>query len=82
MELTGGGLDLFNTSGNLSIKGANALVLYGGGNAAATITSTIFQVDASGGLKISNIGAFAASDKYLIVDATGNVHKSALGPAS
>lgn len=27
-------------------------------------------------------GAFAAGDKYLIIDASGNVHKSALGPAS
>lgn len=27
-------------------------------------------------------GAFAASDKYLVVDSSGNVHVSALGPAS
>jgi hypothetical protein len=41
-------------------------------------------------LYISNTGvvtmplapAFAASDKYLVIDASGNIHKSALGPAS
>lgn len=30
----------------------------------------------------SGPGAFAAGDKYLIIDASGNVHVSALGPAS
>lgn len=35
-----------------------------------------------GALQIGSLGAFAASDKYLVVDASGNVHVSALGPAS
>jgi hypothetical protein len=33
-------------------------------------------------LILMNIPAFQASDKYLVVSATGNVHVSALGPAS
>jgi hypothetical protein len=33
-------------------------------------------------LTVSAPGAFAAGDKYLIVDASGHVHVSALGPAS
>ena len=33
-------------------------------------------------LSVGSIGAFVASDKYLVVDASGNVHKSATGPAS
>ena len=36
----------------------------------------------AGTLNIGSIGAFAASDKYLVVDASGNIHKSATGPAS
>ena len=30
----------------------------------------------------SALGAFAASDKYVVVDSSGNFHKSAIGPAS
>lgn len=35
-----------------------------------------------GTLNVGILSAFAASDKYVIVDASGNFHKSALGPAS
>lgn len=35
-----------------------------------------------GPMQLLSLGAFAAGDKYLIVDAAGNVHVSALGPAS
>lgn len=35
-----------------------------------------------GSLAISSIGAFVASDKYVTIDASGNLHKSAIGPAS
>jgi len=28
------------------------------------------------------VATFAAGDKYLVVDASGNVHVSAIGPAS
>lgn len=33
-------------------------------------------------LKIDSTPAFAAGDHYLVVDSSGNIHKSALGPAS
>ena len=36
----------------------------------------------AGTLTVATIGAFVASDKYLVVDANGNIHKSATGPAS
>lgn len=37
---------------------------------------------AAGGVRLGGLGAFAASDKYVIADANGNLHVSALGPAS
>lgn len=36
----------------------------------------------AGAVKVAALGAFAAGDKYVIADATGNLHVSALGPAS
>jgi len=36
----------------------------------------------AGGVRLGGLGAFAASDKYVIADANGNLHVSALGPAS
>lgn len=36
----------------------------------------------SGGTRLGGLGAFAASDKYVIADANGNLHVSALGPTS
>jgi len=55
---------------NYAIYTNAGLVRFGG---AATFASTV---------TIQSIGAFAAGDKYLVVDASGNIHKSALGPAS
>ena len=40
------------------------------------------NIEIVGSLNIGTIGAFVASDKYLVVDGSGNVHKSATGPAS
>ena len=40
-----------------------------------------FTVTKAGGMKLVP-GAFVAADKYLVVDSNGNVHVSALGPAS
>jgi len=40
------------------------------------------QVKISGSLQIGTRPAFVAGDKYLVVDANGNVHVSSLGPAS
>lgn len=34
------------------------------------------------GLVLPSLPAFAASDKYVTIDASGNLHKSAIGPAS
>jgi len=39
-------------------------------------------VATAGTLKIGSRGSFAAGDKYLICDSSGNVHVSATGPAS
>ena len=41
-----------------------------------------FSVKGDGSLVLASRPAFVASDKYLVVDSSGNVHKSALGPAS
>lgn len=58
----------------LTLTGSN------GGN--PTIGTSAGSLSISSALQLSALGAFAAGDKYLIVDATGNVHVSALGPAS
>lgn len=39
-------------------------------------------LNTSGAVTHSGLGTFAASDKYLVVDSSGHVHVSALGPAS
>lgn len=53
----------------------------GGSNVHLRIAST-GALATSSTVQIGSRGAFAAGDKYLIVDASGNVHVSALGPAS
>lgn len=58
----------------ITLTGAN------GGN--PTIGTSAGRLNISSALTLSSIGAFAASDKYLIVDSSGNVHVSSLGPAS
>ena len=45
-----------------------------------TWSATGFSV--TGTLVVSSLGAFASSDKYVVVDSSGNFHKSALGPLS
>ncbi len=39
-------------------------------------------LDIVGATRLRTLGAFAAGDKYVIADASGNLHLSALGPAS
>jgi hypothetical protein len=39
-------------------------------------------ISAAAVITIATPPAFAAGDKYLVIDASGNIHKSALGPAS
>lgn len=54
-------------------------------NSANTEVVSIFNTGAmtvGGTLQIGSRPAFVASDRYLVVDASGNVHVSALGPAS
>ncbi len=53
----------------------------GGVTARLTLDGT-GKLTTGGALVIGTRPAFAASDKYLIVDASGNVHVSGLGPAS
>ena len=36
----------------------------------------------SGQMTIGTLPAFVAGDRYVVADATGNLHLSALGPAS
>lgn len=58
----------------ITLTGSNA------GN--PTIGTSAGRLNVSSALTLASLGAFAASDKYLIVDSSGNVHVSALGPAS
>ena len=59
-----------NTVNNLILTDAGVMTIAAG------------LIVAAGGARIGGLGAFAASDKYVVVDASGNLHKSALGPAS
>ena len=52
------------------------------GSLLAATKQVILGGAGGGGIKIANRPAFVAADKYLVVDANGNVHVSALGPAS
>lgn len=47
----------------------------------AAIKTPGFQIDATGHAKLT-VNPFVTNDKYLVIDSTGNVHVSALGPAS
>jgi hypothetical protein len=40
------------------------------------------RIASGGGIAMFALGGFAAGDCYVIIDASGNLHKSALGPAS
>lgn len=85
-----GGIDA--TAGILTIQGAyaNATVVIKGAGTGTNATMSIvdsangnlLSVSDNGLLQIKTPPGFAAGDKYLIIDATGKVHISALGPAS
>jgi len=66
--------DRTNTAGDKAKS-----LLYGTFN--ATAASQTLKINAKVTIGVA-IPAFVASDKYLVVDASGNVHVSALGPAS
>lgn len=61
-------------NGGLSISAAGAINAGSNSITGGAISGTT--------AKFTSLGAFAASDKYVIVDASGNFHISALGPAS
>jgi hypothetical protein len=46
------------------------------------MTVTAGGIDVTGGARLRVLGAFVAADKYVVADASGNLHLSALGPAS
>jgi hypothetical protein len=63
--------------------GQNLLQFYGRAAGVSNLSGSLcMSLDSSGVLNLSSIPAFVASDRYLVVDASGNIHKSALGPAS
>lgn len=48
-----------------------------------TVGGTNFAIQTvGGGIQFAGLAAFVAGDHYVVVDASGNLHKSALGPAS
>ena len=47
-----------------------------------TANTERLRITSAGVVRITNVPAFAAGDKYLVIDASGNIHVSALGPAS
>lgn len=83
VQLNGGFLDFSAQANATVLSGSSNFILRDSGNA-----NTNFSVTGAGAmfcrstLQIGSRGAFASGDKYLIVDSSGNVHVSALGPAS
>jgi hypothetical protein len=61
---------------------ADKLLLYLSGSDKVRIDNDACGTMIAGQLTLEVIGAFSGGDKYLVVDASGNVHVSALGPAS
>ncbi len=54
----------------------------GAGVMSFTTNVAALTLGAGGTTRLHTLGAFAAGDKYVIADANGNLHVSALGPAS
>jgi hypothetical protein len=53
---------------------------FGFGN--TTTGTTPLRMKANGQVVMPLLGAFAGGDKYVTIDASGNLHVSATGPAS
>lgn len=53
-----------------------------GGSAIMRVPTGTTGVQFIGTVQIQTLGAFASGDKYVIVDASGNLHVSSLGPIS
>jgi hypothetical protein len=63
--------------------GVIAFAVVVSGTAAATITwQTALTIQNNGRLTLGVLPAFVAADKYVVVSAAGEIHVSALGPAS
>ena len=63
------------TTGNTSNYGIDVGTPSGG-------SGDNLSIRASGAIRFSGLGARVAGDLYVIIDAAGNLHKSAIGPAS
>ena len=58
----------------------NKTKVFAGTSLVSEFSSTGLSVTGTG--SYSALGAFATSDKYVVIDSSGNLHKSALGPLS
>lgn len=77
--ITSAGLVTISTGNRVQFNNATndaAASWYNNGGAGVSVLT------ATGPVLLQALGAFVAADKYLVVDAAGNLHKSALGPAS
>ncbi len=61
---------------------ADLTLMYLSGSNKIRIDNDSTGVQIGGQVTLETIGAFVAGDKYLVADASGNIHKSATGPAS
>jgi hypothetical protein len=70
------------TTGNIWSMGAGQVDVgdFGFGN--TTTGTTPLRMKANGQVVMPLLGAFAGGDKYVTIDASGNLHVSATGPAS
>jgi hypothetical protein len=68
-------LDAVGVGGSVNFRSSNGGANLGNFDSTGKLTTV-------GALLIGSRPAFVAADKYLVVDASGNVHVSALGPAS
>lgn len=78
LNAKGGGALFLNSTATGAVHAGHGLTVDADG---LTITAGGLIVSA-GGAQIVGMGAFVSGDKYVIVDASGNLHISALGPAS
>lgn len=66
----------------ITIQGSNGMVFFDGGQTKSIGYNGTSIIISGANVNIASIGAFVSGDKYLVVDSSGNVHKSATGPAS
>lgn len=71
--------------GNLAFTPAVAII--NGGATSFNVNNnannaTNLSITDAGQVAMAHLGGFASGDKYVVIDASGNLHKSAIGPAS